>query len=647
MTQIRRFGRVSVGLAVMLCASSLSWAEPQEKSFEDMVNKVTLIPAGQPESEMLKKAAVAVSFIKQMDLPQASKSINEALQLDARNSYLHFLNGFIYHLQARQGDSQKNEMAIEGYQQALRIDPSNWIAQEFLGLAYMDLKQFDQAKEHFSEVLLMSPDSTVSIYGLMVASYMTADPVTACAMADQYSTFSSEQRPEFIRSSIFVYASCGKFEKADQMRAELGKLNRERTEVERVDQRLAQWKSFYRRMQDQDQPHRLGDTNTASGFIHASLGNGKVDAKADASPMRLASAFKVESPAQSPTPAPAPAANPEPASPAPASVQRPPEIVNDGSPRMVLVDVVMVKTEELITTAKGINLLNALALQLGSASAPAYSNSYTNNATNGISTIITTAVTVPALTYSLNIANANNSMNEVLARPTLAAIEGQPSEFFSGTNLNAGVVSTSAVGTASVIPVDKRFGVKLAVTPNFLPNGMVKLKVDALRTFLNANVDSAGFAYRLEISETSANANVVMNLGDTLVLSGLSEKETSNSRAGVPFLQDVPGVQYLFSTKRNSDFQRSVLILLTPRSPIFTSKVDRGQSGAITDSMKALREKLGFSGKTPSNIESILNHLKTTNLFREFRQGDVSMERWDRMHSTGDRLRQALEFLYY
>jgi hypothetical protein len=34
-------------------------------------------------------------------------------------------------------------MAIEGYSQALRIDPSNWIAQEFLGLAFLDLKQFD------------------------------------------------------------------------------------------------------------------------------------------------------------------------------------------------------------------------------------------------------------------------------------------------------------------------------------------------------------------------------------------------------------------------------------------------------------------------------------------------------------------------
>ncbi|MGC4060188.1 MAG: hypothetical protein QM749_04790 [Aquabacterium sp.] len=55
---------------------------------------------------------------------------------------------------------------------------------------------------------------------------------------------------------------------------------------------------------------------------------------------------------------------------------------------------------------------------------------------------ITRAVTIPALSYPVNITNANSSVNEVLARPTLAAIENMPSEFFSGTNLSAGVVSS-------------------------------------------------------------------------------------------------------------------------------------------------------------------------------------------------------------
>ena len=63
--------------------------------------------------------------------------------------------------------------------------------------------------------------------------------------------------------------------------------------------------------------------------------------------------------------------------------------------------------------------------------------------------------------------------------------------------------------------------------------------------------------------------------------------------------------------------------------------------------IQALREKFGFVGNTPSNVETILHQLKTNEFFREFRQGDVTLECWDCMRSTGERLKQALGFLYY
>jgi len=318
---------------------------------------------------------------------------------------------------------------------------------------------------------------------------------------------------------------------------------------------------------------------------------------------------------------------------------------------MLLVDVVLISTQELISTSKGVNLLNALTLQLGSVAGnlPAYSRVISSTALDSaapaVTTTITRAVTIPALSYSLNIANANNSVNEVLARPTLAAIQGLPSEFFSGTNLSAGVVSTSQQGGTTIVPLDKRFGIKLAVTPNFLPQGRVQLKLEAQRTSLNASSENPRVAYQIEIGETTANANVVMNMGDTLVLSGLSEKSSSSTRDGVPGLQDVPVIQYLFSNKRTNDIQRSVLILVTPRAPVQIAESGEGDSMATR--MKALRERFGFVNNTPANIEAVMAQLQGNDFYREFRQGDVSMEHWDRMRTTGDRLKEALDFLYY
>src|SRR5690606_27741034 len=316
-------------------------------------------------------------------------------------------------------------------------DPANWIALEFLGLAHMDLKQFPQAKKQFAEVLLLTPDSTVSIEGLMVSAYLTGDANTACAMAEQLRRIAATPNPEFVRSSIAVYASCGKFEQAERMREQLAQRG-QTVELERTDRRLAQWRSFYQR---QDGAARMlpamltGDAETAR-------------------PLQLAQAFTPPKLTPRPTPlevddaaspttaatAPSPASDPS----ATAAAAPSPSGSEASGPRMRLIDVVLLSMQALVATSKGVTLLNALASQLGSVAGnlPAFSRSVTSttvgDAAPSTTTAITRAVTVPALAYSLNIANANNAVNEVLARPTLAAIEGLASEFFSGTNLSAG-----------------------------------------------------------------------------------------------------------------------------------------------------------------------------------------------------------------
>jgi len=329
------------------------------------------------------------------------------------------------------------------------------------------------------------------------------------------------------------------------------------------------------------------------------------------------------------------------------------------SGRMVLVDVVMVRTEDSISTARGVNLLSALSLQFGSSGAPAFSQNTTSTSGVGATTILSRAVTIPALTYSLNLANANSNLNEVLARPTLAAVEGMRSEFFSGTSLNAAVVSSGSGAGGSAVSVEKRYGVKLTVLPQILPNGMVRLAIDASRTFLKPPSANIGFTYKLEISEILANANVVMRMGDTLVLGGLSEKESTNNRDGVPGLQDLPVVQYLFSQQQKTDYQRSVLILITPRPAAYTWVTEDGKPGSTspvggapgsdtaTASVDVLRARYSDWFKPYPNLASVFHHLNSADLYREFRTGDVTLERWDRMDTTRERLRQALDFLFY
>lgn len=581
----------------------------------------------------LGRAIEALQLASKLKLPQASKTINEALQLDTRNSYLHFFNGLIYHLMARQGDAEKTDTAIEGYQQAIRFDPNNWFAHEFLGLAFMEQQQFFRAQRAFAEVLLARPDDPDAIQRMMAASYMAGDSAVACAMADRVIAQKSNSAVRFLKASVLVYAACAAFGKAEAQLAAYKTSGVNPEGLTQVERRLENWRAFHKRSERADLTGQAAEDGA-----------------------RRASMIKVQmpgSPGQSGSPG------------QPSAGGWIPSAVPSGSPgqpsaggeRMVLVDVVMIRTEDTMTATRGINLLNALTLQFGSATAAAISRVSTDTTNAGIvanQTVLSKTMTIPALTYSLNIANANSNLNEVLARPTLAALEGMKSEFFSGSSLNAAVVSGGNAGTGGSVSIEKRYGVKLTILPQILSGGMIKLMVDASRTFLKPPSSDIGFTFKLEISEITASANVVMRLGDTLILSGLSEKETTNSRDGVPGLQDVPLLQYLFARQSTSDYQKSVLILITPRPASYTwlseetrAALAKTPDDPFTPSLDVLRARYSDWFKPYPNLASVFHHLNAADLYREFRTGDVTLEVWDRMNSTRSRLKQALDFLYY
>jgi len=593
-------------------------------------------------SDSLERATSALQLAADLKLPQASRAINEALQLDPRNPWLHFFNGLIYHLQARQGDTEKTNTAIEGYRQAIRFDPNNWLAHEFLGLAYIEQRKYANAQATFAEVLLSRPNDLDTLQRMMASSYLAGDAATACNMADRIGTLQPVQPPKLLRSAVTVYAACGDFQKSQAMRERYGAGGPSAEDLERLDLRVESWRVLHKSRSAGDRG-KLSQNNSETpateprmvktqfggagsgaggGFGGGGFGGGGFGGggggfggAAEAVPRAAAST---------------------------------------GDTRMVLVDVVMVRTEDTLQTTKGVNLLNTLSLQFGSASAGAFSRTFNSTSGADSTTVITRAITLPALTYSMNIANAFSKLNEVLARPTLAALEGARSEFFSGTSLNAAVVSGGAGATGSSVSIEKRYGVKLTVLPQVLANGMVKLSIDASRTFLQPPSNNIGFTYKLEISEITANANVVMRLGDTLILGGLSEKETTNTRDGVPVLQDVPLMQYFFSAQQKTDYQKSVLILITPRPANYTWLSDQSKEefaktpdDPFTPSMDVLRARYQDWFKPYPNLASVFHHLNAADLYRDFRTGDVTLEAWDRMDSTRLRLKQALGFLYY
>lgn len=97
---------------------------------------------------------------------------------------------------------------------------------------------------------------------------------------------------------------------------------------------------------------------------------------------------------------------------------------------------------------------------------------------------------------------------------------------------------------------------------------------------------------------------------------------------------DIPGVNLLFSQRVKRDFERSVLILITPRRPQYTrqASADRDETTAQLSDLERDIERLQQRNEdwyTPRpTFNEILGKLQGREFFEEFRTGDVRVLPW-------------------
>ncbi len=567
-------------------------------------NVMASISVASIDTEAKKIAADGISFLDKHDYVQAIDAFNKALKLDISNTYLHFLNGLAYHMRAKRDESQFYPLAIKGYEMALKFDGSNWLARYYLGLIYMDQRKFSLAQNHLAQAVLHKNNDPEVLYQLAAASYYAYDLRTAEATLSHLRSLnlSEDWKRKVLRVSAISNAALNQSQQAEIFNAEYQSFDPVLSKADNLTARLASWQK----------------THEVSPLIQLAQSE---DGNEDSEEYN----------------------------------QKGDEPFIDS--QMAVVEVTIIRTEEDISTSTGINLLSGLQLQFGDIDAGTAGFSIARNSVRDntgdnadTSKTITSLISIPAITYSLNIANAQDGRNEVLARPTLVARSGQTSEFFSGVEVAAAATSG---GGGDSISIEKEIGVRLLVTPEFLPDNVILLNVEAERTFLTQPSRSVEFEFRLDTSKTTVNANVAMKFGQTLILSGLSERETENNNDGVPVLQDIPLVKYFFSRKTTRDFRKSVLILMTPRKTQYLHESDKDRNRRVirmNDEEKSrdlLERKYSDWFNPLPTTSAIFEHLKLNKLYQEeFRTGDFPVQKWNTSNTHGQRLSELAEMFY-
>jgi type II secretory pathway component GspD/PulD (secretin) len=106
----------------------------------------------------------------------------------------------------------------------------------------------------------------------------------------------------------------------------------------------------------------------------------------------------------------------------------------------------------------------------------------------------------------------------------------------------------------------KQTGITLKVTPHITSNRQVSMHITAERSAPEAGASDIGLIFTKQNSDNT----LLVADGETAVIGGITQKQISVSKVGIPILVDLPFVGKLFGQTTTREEKRELLILVTP-----------------------------------------------------------------------------------
>ena len=549
------------------------------------------------------------------DYEEANFYIQHALKSDLQNPHLHKLNAMSYHFRGDQGDTSQYELADVGYQLAARMDPGDSTISFYQGVLKFSEGKYKSAQDFFAKAIIMNSMTAEYYYGLAASSYYLGETERAYLNIRKAKELAPADESNKRAGSI-ILASMGATDKAETEAGKLGQLEKSGFSKNRLlSSRISDWKHFFQSNgihKDTSYQQLMAQNTDIFGVPKTGIFEDNSDTTTDQTNRSGSSASL-------------------------ASASSETSIPKLKVPKMALVDVVIIRTEEIYKSTKGVNLLNGLNLF------------FSRPTDDNILQMELGTTSGSGLTYSLNIFNDNYDRNEIIARPTIVVQDTEVSTFFSGGTTHV-VLQGGTSGPGSVEAIDD--GVKLQVKPKFLDPETIEISVVAERTNLESSVASVSSILTgtsvARTSKTKINANLTLRYGETMVLSGLSDQFKDTLDDKTPGLGDVPVAQYLFRNNVEYTQNKTVLILLTPRRNTVTLADGTPIQGDVNASSTNLQEleKSKSWLNADNNLRAIVTHLKRYKFFNQYRKGDIRLETWSSDAWRSNALEKALEYLY-
>lgn len=151
---------------------------------------------------------------------------------------------------------------------------------------------------------------------------------------------------------------------------------------------------------------------------------------------------------------------------------------------------------------------------------------------------------------------------EVIGRPKVITADKQEASISSGQEIpfESATGGQGLGGGSGTTTSFKEVELKLTVTPQITPDDRIIMKLDIKQDTVGA-VTPGG----LSIDTNNIVTQVLVNNGETIVLGGVYNTNTTRSISKTPFLGDIPYLGRLFKRNVDSTQKSELLIFITPR----------------------------------------------------------------------------------
>ena len=258
------------------------------------------------------------------------------------------------------------------------------------------------------------------------------------------------------------------------------------------------------------------------------------------------------------------------------------DVVNkfDSQPSQVLIEGRIIEAADSFTRSIGVNW-GAGGADIGIGNGvnlrPSIGVSTFTNAGNGtLSLQLGTLDVLGDLTSTLSLSEVEGKIR-ILSSPRVVTLSNEKALISQGTQVPI-VTTPQPIGGVAQAPTTeyKDVNLKLEVTPQVTADASIIMSVDVERSLISPS-SVAGAAPAID--SRKATTRVIVKNGQTTIIGGVYQNDTTVTTTGVPWFKDLPVVGGLFRTRENRSARNELMIFITPRIISVAKEFDSSLTG--------------------------------------------------------------------